>query len=351
MKKELLWICLLLLFGKTITAQTLRGKVYDQQHQTPVSNANVYLEGTSYLTITGEDGSFTLTVKKPVNTRLVISHIGYETEVFTRPFEQLPEQIFLLERSNILSDFTVTSKGKDKYKRSTKMAIFRRQFLGDVAINSVCRIRNEDDIKLIYDSENRVLSAFCDKPIQIENKYLGYELQFDLTRFDLYFSDNSLSEYAVSYVYYTGYPRFTDVKPQDAQIHKRRKEIYEYAASNFFRQLSVNLLTQSPFSLYKNRKIGDASDCFEVTDMPTHKMISLKPLIHGQDDNKSYTAPVFGQVTVLHKDSRQSQITFFTDTFTVDSYGNVSPVGQLFFSGFMGNQRMGDLLPLEYEPE
>jgi hypothetical protein len=45
-----------------------------------------------------------------------------------------------------------------------------------------------------------------------------------------------------------------------------------------------------------------------------------------------------------------SGIRFFTNTLLIDQYGNIDKVDKVFFSGFMGKRRAGDMLPMEYEP-
>jgi len=36
------------------------------------------------------------------------------------------------------------------------------------------------------------------------------------------------------------------------------------------------------------------------------------------------------------------------DEFFIDTYGNYGPIIGVYFSGVMGNQRVGDTLPLDY---
>ena len=61
------------------------------------------------------------------------------------------------------------------------MALFRNQFLGTTRAGSKCTIENEDEIYFSYDNDKFVLIAYADKPLIINNPYLGYKVYFDLT--------------------------------------------------------------------------------------------------------------------------------------------------------------------------
>ena len=45
-----------------------------------------------------------------------------------------------------------------------------------------------------------------------------------------------------------------------------------------------------------------------------------------------------------------SHISFFTNTFLVDQYGNIDQGDKVLFTGVMGWARARDMLPKDYEP-
>ncbi len=57
----------------------------------------------------------------------------------------------------------------------------------------------------------------------------------------------------------------------------------------------------------------------------------------------------FGKQTIHVGGSKPSQAPYYNVEFRVDSYGNYSPIGAFYFVGYMGNQRLGDALPFDYE--
>jgi hypothetical protein len=57
------------------------GRILSKSERLPMPDANILIQGTSEGTFSGNDGRFSFQV--PVNTTLVISHVGYLTERFT----------------------------------------------------------------------------------------------------------------------------------------------------------------------------------------------------------------------------------------------------------------------------
>jgi len=62
--------------------------------------------------------------------------------------------------------------------------VFRKVFLGTSPAAESCIIENEDKIELWYNSLTYTLSAECDVPILIHNRYLGYRLYVTLIDFE-----------------------------------------------------------------------------------------------------------------------------------------------------------------------
>jgi iron complex outermembrane receptor protein len=76
-------ILLLLLMPVYIYAQEIKGFVYENNGNAPVSNANLLIPGTGLRTVSGNDGSFTLKIQKSGQVKLVVSHISYTTTAQT----------------------------------------------------------------------------------------------------------------------------------------------------------------------------------------------------------------------------------------------------------------------------
>ena len=59
----------------------------------------------------------------------------------------------------------------------------------------------------------------------------------------------------------------------------------------------------------------------------------------------------YADFNLLYRKKRQSRVIFKTETFFVDSFGNNSHKDQIVFGGDIGQQKAGNTLPLDFEPE
>ena len=82
-----------------LDAQTLSGLIIDE-HGDPAIGASVYLDGTSIGCSADANGRYSITVKEPVNTNLVVSMVGYQTVVVANPFQH-PVLKFVLQPSTV----------------------------------------------------------------------------------------------------------------------------------------------------------------------------------------------------------------------------------------------------------
>lgn len=347
--------------------QSLIGKILDANTKHPVQNVSVYLNGTSLQTMTDEDGMFIISTNKVVNTDLIISHVSYNMISIHNPFESVPDVIYLTKKENVLDDVVIVA---DVSMRKKYLKIFREHFLGITKAGKSCEIMNEDDIHLHFDDENNRLVASSDKPILIKNKYLKYDVKFTLIDFYVeYFSPpyrssgvinvtqgNSFSGFVNNLLdrgntFVQGTTSFVDLDPNNKGIKKRRDKVYESSSMSFFKKLSNNTLTESKYRVFYRSVQIDPAAYLSVKDTLTMKKVTL--LFKPQDDDLSELEDgrqIKGFVDILDDKKERSAVLFLTDSFLVDQCGNINTIDKLLFSGYLGERRIGDLLPLDYEP-
>ena len=51
---------------------------------------------------------------------------------------------------------------------------------------------------------------------------------------------------------------------------------------------------------------------------------------------------------IFYKDVKESVIETRVEKFYIDKYGNYFPIESVLFGGYLGRQRLGDVLPLDY---
>jgi len=212
---------------------SLSGTVTDSTTGRPLAGVSVFLNSTSKGTVTKADGSFVLPGIPGGRYELIISAIGYETFVTGISSRSLPPflKVFLHTKASELASFTVEPYMKDGWKRWGKF--FLDNFIGTTENASSTSIKNREVLRFHFYKKSNRMSVTAIEPLIIENKALGYNLEYRLERFTCDFSDNIIS--------YFGYPLFKDMVSEDpARVQKwaqHRQTAYMGSLMHFMRSL------------------------------------------------------------------------------------------------------------------
>lgn len=336
MKKFLLF-CFFILASASFS-QTIRGKVLDE-NKSPLPGANVYFDGTTIATITDENGVFALNSGSKINSILAISFIGYQTQ-YTKTFDAATELIIVLKESvNTLKEVVIV---KDRFSRADKLKLFKEQFLGQTKYGRKASIENESDISFEYDEKKRMLKAFSDRPLIIQNAVLGYKITYELVDFEVNFWKVSMSSADVTKSFYAGLSRFEEVK-KDSKVSKEREKCYQGSQLHFFRNLANGIWNKENFLLFKGSYVVNASEYFTVSDSLDLKKITVARTYEGLNKNK-----IVAEFNTLFNSKDQSKVIFGTDTFYVDKFGNNTNIDSIMFAGNMTHNKFGGVLPVNY---
>ena len=105
------WLFVLMLLPLSALAQSINGTVVDQNNQ-PIPYANIYEKGASNGTTSGDDGSFSLVIEGGVNSKLMISTMGYSpVELTITDFEDIK---VTLQEENVGLDEIVLTGNRSK---------------------------------------------------------------------------------------------------------------------------------------------------------------------------------------------------------------------------------------------
>jgi len=285
-----------------------------------------------------------------MNTDLIISHVAYNMVSVPDPFTQLPDKIYMTKRDNTLDEVVIIADSHDPYSREIKLKAFKKEFFGDTKVGRSCFIKNEEDIRITYNSKERRLIAFSDVPLVIYNEYLGYEVLMLIIDFYAEYSDYTKDLKVADKSFFVGVNMFTDLAPDDKKIKERRQDVYKKSYVSFFKNLADNTLDSSDFRLYNGKGTQvKTEDYFEIIDESSMKKIKIiaETDILGQEDEQD----MYGAINIVRNKREQSTLRFFTDSFIIDQFGNTDAVDKLLLSGVMGGQRFGYMLPLDYNPE
>jgi hypothetical protein len=228
----------------------IQGRVLDNANGQPLTGASVYINHSTIGTITQPDGSFALSGLEAGSYELVVSFVGYERIIYDVTVQSRDLRfVFRMEpKVAQLRDILVVSPSM----RKQWLEIFRRQFLGTTAAAESSVILNEEDVFFARSGDDKVISAFADVPLVIENKALGYRIIFEL----LTFNYNMVTD-KCSFFGYNHYEELMEEGVKSSRYDIPRQDTYRGSTMHFFHALKNNRLGQEGFSI---RTILPATD-------------------------------------------------------------------------------------------
>lgn len=279
-----------LLWSLTGFAQVdLGGKVLSSDNKIPVASANVYISNSSVGTVTDEKGQFVIRNFPAGRYDLVVSCIGYETQVITLSSSQLPPvlTILLKPKINELQEVIVEPYEKNGWEKWG--SFFMENFIGTSAFSRDCKLLNKEVIKFRFSKKNNTLKAIANDRLVIENRALGYVLKYDLTRFEY--------DFGTRIFLYQGYPLFEEMETKRKGLQKRwaenREDAYYGSVMHFMRSLFRNKLVEQDFEVRKLIKLPDAE---KKRVRALYRAQAVNAAING-------TVMVDGQLPGLRRDS------------------------------------------------
>lgn len=332
--KHCILISLLLITGM-LEAQIIFGSVFDNHSKTPLDGATVYLDGTNIGTITNPEGQFHLDISDAPNALIVIRFIGYKTRTFRAQELKTLKDIYLDENPNRLDEVLVEA---DTWSRAKKLNIFKSEFLGKTKASKYCKIKNEDDIYLKYTPSTQTLVAYADVPIMVENKYLGYTVEYNMVDFEVTFNLTMQGLRYTHKVYSAGTSFFRELHKNPKKKHlENRRNTYHGSLIHFMRALKDQELTENKFVIY-----------YKSFPAPPYKYFKHTPL-----ETTVHIEMTSDNLSVLYDQAYQSSLEYNNGnkSFHIDHNGNHSPPNAILVGGDFGVKRFSNMLPLNYSPE
>ncbi|MEP0213700.1 MAG: carboxypeptidase-like regulatory domain-containing protein [Cellulophaga sp.] len=321
-----------LLFLQGFTQNTVSGYVLDEVSKEPLQGASVFYDGTTIGVVTNTNGYFSISTEKNSTSPLVISYFGFKNKVVNVVGKTTVGTIYLQEAIEELNEVVLEP---DTWSREKKLRIFRNQFLGPTLPAQKCKILNEDDIRLYYSKKEDVLYAYANKPILVQNKFLGYNLEYHLQDFEVRYKTNINGFRLTGSVFYAGTTLFKEIDKKTRRKYIKNRELTYYGSTlHFMRALSAKRLTEENFRIFK--------ESLEVNPYDYYKVESI-----GNGNTK--VTQTLERLNVLYNRWSNSFVVVTQNPFEIDAYGNHSPVDVVLFGGDMGLLRIANTLPLDYE--
>jgi len=383
---------------------SISGKVIDNSDKGPIPNASVFLANATIGEQSAPDGTFHLKNIKPGKYELVVSMIGFDTYHQNITVENanivLPD-IEITAKANALKEVKITADQNTDPNRNRYLDWFTDEFIGTSDIARQCKIVNPEVLNFSYDNGKGILTASSDGFLIIENKALGYTVNYLLSNFKLNNKDIYNKE-----VHYDGSVFFKEMTGKPSQMsdwETKRQEVYENSQMHFFRAVLKNNIEQEGFRIYQiavkpnlqrpDQRVIDAELNYYQNAASTvshrrdslaywlkksklpksfqtlmHYPLTKKDILYNTDQTGSYALScdndalyvaynksrhfrIYNNVEHLEPTNTDITIINFTEPYAlVDANGGIANPNSLAFNGVWAHKRIGDLLPVNYDP-
>lgn len=377
----------------------LKGRVLDDSNNEPVEFANVYINKTTIGTVTDTKGEFELvfSVQQP---EIIISFTGYEPVIYALDVNAL-DQIYVFKLSidtEILKEVEVKSTRDSTWYYN--LEVFKNEFIGRTIFGSQCELVNPDDLIIIYSYKTNILEVRARETLIIDNPLLGYKVRYILDHFKY-----NLSSGFLTFAGYSFFEPMSGRKGKMSKWSKNRLKAYKGSSMHFFRALSERRIKEEGFNLRRlirkpnpdrpnEEEIKHAREAIRKSQ--SHSSVDYKPdpkvhdilrrarlprtveyldttsvpysdyLIMSEDEvilkfNDHFNIVYTGEKEEINyirsknifrtrKPTFQtSVISLTTDSVKINDSGNLSDPFALIVEGYWAWEKVGDMLPLDYD--
>ena len=385
----------LLLFTCIAFSQTnsVTGIIVDADDGQSITGCNVFISNTTKGKVTDTAGRFTLYgIPEGKSYELVVSSAGYETSTYAFSSAQLPLNLKVSLNRKILAMQNVTIVPVEIDGWIKWGPLFLKNFLGTSENALECEIENTNIIEFRRNKKENRLEASADGFLVIKNYRLGFNIKYQLEQFIYDFKNKSLT--------YQGYPLFEEMEmelPMPPKFGRRRLKAYNGSLIHFMRSLYSNSLKAEGFEarrMVRTIAYDTIMNDFRHTNLvlydSTGKKIKLPAyyvkkaakdnfgsttlnsdsvLFKGSDNIKdilsfdnylvirylSESEPVEFSRQFMNRKSQHFQLTNFIilneeKSILIRPDGYYFPSLDLLIEGYLGWEKIGDLLPLDYYP-
>ena len=364
----ILLFSILTIGAKSQQTLSISGKVKDETNL-PMPGATVFLTGTKSITSCSTEGNFQFNHLSPGTYEVVVKMIGYLPFIRSVKIseESLSLDIQLKPNDQQLKEVIIHSiKDKDRAKYQQ---IFKKYFLGQSHNATYCDIVNPEVIYFKFDKETKILTASADELLVIQNKALGYKLEYLLNDFTFDSQTNIVS--------YQGSPSFmemTGTKKENETWTKNRKTAYMGSVTHFLRAVYDHKVKEEGFMVFKvlNRPMQGLVNDHKIKkpviieDQPI-LMDSLLTVADQHTVSLSYQDCLY----VIYKNEEEQEefvnqgyhinigaghfytgersfVYLLPKSINIDNKGLPDPANGFFFEGYWAWEKIADLVPLEW---
>lgn len=243
--QKLRFLFLLSCIGFSVIAKAqliVTGTVVDSATKEPLALASVFCQNTTSGTTTNKQGEFSLSLKSG-GYDLIISYTGYQTQTI-RITDNIRLEITMIKEDKSLGEVVLknTNEVKDGWEKYGDF--FIQNFIGATPNSSKCVLLNHEALKFYYFKRSNKLRVLATENLKIENRALGYNLQYQLDSFVYYYNTNINS--------YRGYCLYSEMEGNDSLKKiwtSGREKAYYGSKLQFMRSYYDSTLTEDGWAI------------------------------------------------------------------------------------------------------
>lgn len=344
-----------LFFSQTATAQTLSGAVTDAETSEPLPFTSVYLSNTTYATDSDTSGAYTLAGIPAGRYTLAVRVVGYTPYYQTVTLQKdinTRIDVKLKADGRELAEVKITAKRDKAWEK--RYETFTKVFFGESQAAQLCKLINPWVVEL--EENGNALTAKSDQIIEIENRYLGYKVLYDLRSF----------RYNGDETFYSGLTSFQPLIAVNAaeatQWKVNREKAFFGSEIHFFKNLAEQQVAEAGYEAFVDKAGADPhnrSVFFYQDQVKKLVAFDLDTLVSGTAGKyqirlprrfELHSASSEGGKYAIYRD-KPAQISWIETTgrpLLFNDDGLLLNPQEWAVSGYLANLRMAETLPINY---
>lgn len=340
---------------------SISGTVLEQETNEPLAGAQVFLIGTTIGIAANSDGSFILKNIPSGIFELSVSFLGYESASITFNTNSIePEYNFRLKP--IVYELDEVTVRPDPKVWKENFDEFRKNFIGTGPFSDDTKIKNPEVLSFDFDPYERTLSANAYNALIIENRALGYTINYYLDYFIINYREGSS--------FFLGRTFFIPMESGRKRINSRwknnRNKAYYGSFLHFSKALINNRTEEEGFFARGEKRdsearyVGDTtipSDIyFSQSDSSTYVFSFINFInvtFRNEQEDKSYLEYIWNPLDRNPRTNTTFQNSSFTlsqDSVFMDKSGYLYQPNALILDGYWAFERVSDMLPINFVP-
>jgi hypothetical protein len=331
--KGLLTFLALLCICVSLQAQ-VSGVVKDKKTGRTLEGVEVFINNSSWRTITNEDGTFLLEGIYPGFVDLVLYKKGYT--IFKSSIRIQEEKLYKLNLTLAADEKPKTTKIKKDALWNSNFQWFQQGLIGS-STAADCKIENIQSLQ--FERHNNILYAMSDDPLRVENERLGFVMNVYLQQFE---AGTSTSKFLALVSYQI---KSSEDYNQQSEWERNRLKAYWGSPRHLFQTWTAGISAQEGFTfLDASGNQQNATLMVSKGSFPGYYKINLTDSLQVHYKMES------SRTGIIDNTSGQASWIIPRESIEVNELGVVFNPKSVEFKGNMAENGISEYLPIDYLP-